>query len=98
MVVDGSVIDPENAFDIGLVDALETGYDQTIQNAIQWCEELLALPRHSMLGNRTIARAHFKQAFADRDNKGVEAFINTWFSDEAQHVMNSLLARLKSKG
>ncbi len=98
MLVAGTVIDPEQAFDIGFVDALESGYEATVQNAVQWCQELLALPRHSMLGNRAVARAHFQQAFADHDHKGVEAFINTWFSDEAQHVMNTLVAKLKNKG
>ena len=83
---------------VGFVDALESGYEATVQNAVQWCQELLALPRHSMLGNRAVARAHFQQAFADHDHKGVEAFINTWFSDEAQHVMNTLVAKLKNKG
>ncbi len=64
MLVTGAMIDPEKAFQTGFVDALETGYEATIAHALQWCEELLSLPRHAMLGNRANARAHFKQAFA----------------------------------
>ena len=97
MMVAGTVVDPEHALGIGFVDALETGYEATIQNAVEWCKELLALPRHSMLGNRAIARAYFKQSFADHPDEGVEAFLDTWFSDETQYILNALIARLKSK-
>lgn len=97
MVVSGTVINPEHASDIGLVDALETGYEETIHNAVQWCEEMLTLPRHAMLGNRDVSRTYFKQAFACCETKGLEAFINTWFQEEAQTVMKSLVAKLGSK-
>jgi len=97
MLVAGTLIDPESACDIGLVDALEAGYEATTQHAVQWCENLLSLPRQAMLGNRAIARAHFKQEFAGYTSDGVAAFVDTWFSDEAQQVMHTLIAQLKSK-
>jgi len=97
MLVTGTMVDPEYAYRIGLVDALETGYEATIQHAVQWCEELLSLPRRAMLGNRAVARAHFKQEFAGYTSDGVAAFVDTWFSDEAQQVMHALIAQLKGK-
>jgi enoyl-CoA hydratase/carnithine racemase len=97
MIVAGAMIDPDKAFKTGLVDALETGYEATIQHAIQWCEELLSLPRHSMLGNRAVARAHFKQEFARHTADSVASFVDNWFSDETQIVMNALVAQLKGK-
>ena len=97
MLVAGSMIDPEDAFKTGFVDALETDYEATIQHAVQWCEELLSLPRHSMLGNRAIARAHFRQEFAAHTGDSVASFVDTWFSDETQTVLNALVAQLKSK-
>ena len=97
MIVAGAMVDPEKALKIGFVDALESGYEATIQNAIQWCEELLSLPRHSMLGNRAVARVHFKQVFADHTADSVASFVDNWFSDETQTVMNALVAQLKSK-
>ena len=97
MLVAGTMIDPEEAFKTGFVDALETGYEATIQHALQWCDELLSLPRHSMLGNRAIARAHFKQEFADYTGDGVMSFVDTWFSDETQNVLNALVAQIRSK-
>ena len=97
MVVAGTVIDPENALKTGLIDALDTGYEETIQHAVQWCENLLSLPRQAMLGNRATARAHFKQEFAEYTNEGVAAFVDAWFSEEAQQVMHALVAQLQSK-
>jgi len=97
MLVAGVMIDPEKALQTGFVDALETGYEATVQHALQWCENLLALPRHAMLGNRAIARAHFKQAFAGYTGEGVASFVNTWFSEETQAVMATLVAQLKGE-
>ncbi len=97
MLVAGTLIDPEHALKAGLVDALETGYAATLEHAVRWCEKLLALPQQSMLGNRAIARAHFDQAFAIYTREGVAAFVDTWFSDETQAVLTSLVSQLKSK-
>ena len=97
MIVAGTMVGPDDALKIGLVDALETGYEETIQHAIQWCGDLLSLPRQSMLGNRAIARAHFKQEFATNTAQSVASFVDTWFSDETQAVMNDLVSQLKNK-
>ena len=97
MIVAGSIINPEDALKTGLVDALDTGFEATIQNAVQWCEELLSLPRHAMLGNRANARAHFKQEFASHTDESIASFVKTWFSDETQAVMKALVTQLKIK-
>ena len=97
MLVTGAMIDPEKACNTGLVDALETGYEDTIKHAVQWCQDLLTLPRNSMLGNRAIARGHFKQEFAGYTGEGVAAFVDTWFSDETQAVLHALVAKLKAR-
>jgi enoyl-CoA hydratase/carnithine racemase len=97
LVVGGELIDPEHAFQAGFVDALETGFEETIQNAVQWCEDLLALPRSTMLGNRAFARDQYQQDFARLNEASLEIFLDSWFSDEAQQVMNELIAKLKGK-
>ena len=97
MLVNGAMVNPEEALRTGLIDALENDFDATIRNAHQWCDQLLALPPQAMLGNRAIARAHFKQDFANDSANGVATFVNTWFSDEAQRVIRTLIDKLKSK-
>ena len=97
MIVAGSMIEPEDAFKTGFVDELESGYEETIQYAVQWCEKLLSLPRHSMLGNRAISRAHFKPEFATNTAASIDSFVDTWFSDETQTVMKALVTQLTNK-
>ena len=97
MLVAGTMIGPEDALRIGFVDALETGHESTIQHAINWCQNLLALPQKSMLGNRTNARAHFNEEFASHTSENIESFVDTWFSDETQQVIVSLVAHLQSR-
>lgn len=97
MLVAGAMIGPEDAARTGFVDALETGYEATIENALNYCENLLSLPQHSMLGNRANARAHFKDEFASHTAESVESFVDTWFSDETQQVIKALITQLKSR-
>ena len=97
MLVAGTLVDSQEALRIGFVDALETGHDATIAHAIAWCEGLLSLPQQSMLGNRAVARAHFKQEFAAYTDDGINSFVDTWFSAETQTVMKTLIAQLKKK-
>jgi enoyl-CoA hydratase/carnithine racemase len=97
MLVSGAMINPEEALKSGFVDALEDDFDATTQNAHQWCDQLLALPPQAMLGNRAIARSHFKQEFANDTANGVATFVDTWFSDETQGVIKTLVTQLKSK-
>ena len=97
MLVSGTLVDPELALDIGLVDALENGHEATVENAIEWCKTLVQLPRQAMLGNRRIAREHFRQGFADETAESISIFVDTWFSDEAQAVVTALIAKLKTK-
>jgi 3,2-trans-enoyl-CoA isomerase len=97
MLVAGAMVGPDDAAKIGFVDALETGYEATIQHAIKWCENLLSLPQNSMLGNRASMRAHFKDEFTGHTTEGVESSVDAWFSDETQQVISTLVAQLKSK-
>jgi 3,2-trans-enoyl-CoA isomerase len=97
MLVTGTLVEPEDALSVGLVDALESGYEATIERAIKWCEDLLALPRKAVLGNREIARAHYKRNFAENSASSITSFVNCWFSEEAQAVMHALVAQLKNK-
>lgn len=90
MIVDGTLAGPEKALETGLVDALENDYDTTVQHAIDWCRALLSLPRHSMLGNRAIARRDFRLAFAEPDVADVDVFLESWFSNETQNLIKNM--------
>ncbi|MDX2427873.1 MAG: hypothetical protein QNK22_04210 [Xanthomonadales bacterium] len=97
MLVSGALINPEDALKSGLVDALGDNTESTIQHAIQWCETLLSLPSHSMLGNRAVARRHFHLDFVSDKADNVKLLTDAWFSDETQNILNVMLDKLKSK-
>ena len=97
MLVAGTLVGPQQALQSGFIDALETGYEETVQHAVQWCEQTLALPRHAMMGNRAIARAQFKRDFDTLSNESVQGFVENWFAIETQEVLNSFVAKLKSR-
>lgn len=97
MIVAGALIPPAMALEIGLVDALEDGYEETIQHALGWCEKMLALPRHAMLGNREIARARYRKAFSTFAAGAVTALTDEWFSEATQAVLHKFVAGLKGK-
>jgi enoyl-CoA hydratase/carnithine racemase len=97
MIVAGALVPPDEALQIGLVDALEDDHETVIGHAVQWCEDLLALPRRAMLGNRAIARARYQRVFELHRDEGVEAITNGWFSEETQTELNTLVAHLKGR-
>lgn len=97
MLVTGALVLPQQALEIDLVDALEDGYEETIRHAVRWCGELLALPRHAMLANRKIARAHFKQAFSTISAAAADTLTEAWFSNATQTVLHDFVAKLKKK-
>ncbi|MCW8926803.1 MAG: enoyl-CoA hydratase/isomerase family protein [Xanthomonadales bacterium] len=98
LIVPGTLISPQQALEIQLVDALQDGYEDTVGHAVQWCEELLALPRDTMLANREIARTDLKQAFSTITGVAADALTNSWFSDETQVVLHDFVTKLKNKG
>ena len=97
MIVAGSLLPAGEALEVGLVDALEDGYEETIGHALRWCEELLVLPRHAMLGNREIARARYRKAFSTIAAEAVTALTDAWFSEATQAVLHAFVANLKNK-
>lgn len=96
LLIGGTMLESEQALAIGMVDEL-VAVEQVRQRALVWLGELLALPRHAMLGTRAMARADLATAFADLDSLPVEDFLDVWFHPETQAVMKQLVAQLKSK-
>ena len=95
MIVAGNLIDPESAMKIGLVDELADSPAESVSAAIKWCETLLALPSHSMLGNRTFMRADLFNSFDSLDDDDISGFVERWFETNTQEVLNAVIASLK---
>jgi enoyl-CoA hydratase/carnithine racemase len=92
LLVAGAMVDAEQAHAIGLVDELAT-VEQVVQRAVLWLGDLLKLPPKAML--RT--RANLVDVWGDTTDLLDPGFIDDFFADETQGVLNALVARLKSK-
>jgi 3,2-trans-enoyl-CoA isomerase len=97
MLVPGTLVLPERALEVHLVDALADGYEATTRHAVHWCGELLALPRHAMLANREIARNRYRQAFSTLAAEAVDTLTDAWFANATQAVLHDFVATLKTK-
>jgi 3,2-trans-enoyl-CoA isomerase len=97
LMVEGAMLDAEQADAIGLVDELVDG-DLVVPRAVIWLGELLKFPPQAMSATRRMARADLADVFADPASLPVEEFLDGWFAPEAQRVLAALVARLKSKG
>ncbi len=96
LMVAGAMIDSEEALRIGFVDELAP-VDVVLPRAHEWLAGLLALPPRAMGETRRIARADLAATFADTARLGVEEFVDGWFSEESQRVLQALVAKLKAK-
>lgn len=97
LMVAGAMIDSEQAHAIGMVDEL-ADVDHVVVRAQAWLNEILALPPVAMGRTRALARADLTGLFADADKLGVDEFVDGWFGEESQRVLQALVAKLKSKG
>jgi Delta3-Delta2-enoyl-CoA isomerase len=97
LLVAGAMIDAETAHGIGLVDEL-AAVEQVVQRASIWLNDMLKLPPHAMLRTRAIARADLVDVWGDTSGLLDPGFIEDFFAQETQTVMQALVARLKNKG
>ncbi|MEV8518332.1 enoyl-CoA hydratase/isomerase family protein [Dyella marensis] len=96
LLVAGAMIEAQQALAFGFVDEL-TGVDQVTTRALHWLNELLALPPNAMLATRRLARADLTEVWADPEALPIDAFVDAFFSEETQAVLQQLVARLKKK-
>jgi enoyl-CoA hydratase/carnithine racemase len=92
LIVPGTMLEAQQAFEIGLVDMLVPQADVTA-NAIAWLEKLTALPQAAISTTRAIARTDLinaLEAFGDAD---LDAFVDGWHSDETQGVLRDLFEK-----
>ncbi|MEO7431575.1 MAG: enoyl-CoA hydratase/isomerase family protein [Dokdonella sp.] len=97
LMVEGAMLDAEQAHVVGLVDEL-VDTDLVVARAVIWLGELLGLPPQAMSATRRMARADLAEVFADPARLPVDEFLDGWFAPEAQRSLAALVARLKSRG
>ena len=92
LLVSGEVVTADRALEIGLIDELVAPSD-VVPRAVEWLQQLLALPQHPMLQTRAIARADLVAAL-HADNIQMDRFIQGWYSPDTQQALQALVAKL----
>lgn len=87
------MIDPDEAYRIGLVDEL-CEPDRTVEAALRWCRRVTALPPRAMNATRAELRRDMTGWFDALGESTYAALAEAWFSEETQSAMRALLARL----
>ena len=92
----GSLISVAEALNIGLVDETLPG-ERVVNRAVEWCQSLLALPPQAMAATRRKARSDLAGLFDQGLDRELDDVIASWWSDEAQTVLQRLAERLAKK-
>lgn len=98
LIVGGELLTPQAAKKAGLLDTLADDPETAVTEALAWCKQLTALPRHAMLGNRAMLRAELCGWFDKLGDAEVAHFVEGWFHPDAQAVLRQLVQQLKSRG
>lgn len=93
LLVQGELVDAEQALAIGLVDEL-TEIEHVSTRARAWLEPLIALPRQPMLQTRAMGRQDLVAAL-EPARIDLDRFIDDWFSADTQSGLQALLASLR---
>lgn len=95
LLVRGALLDPEQAAEIGMIDAC-VPQDDVLNHAMGWCRTMAELPRSARDDTRRITRRSLMAAF-EPPMTTAEEFADMWFGDEAQATVRKLIARLQKK-
>jgi len=90
----GELMDSEKALRIGLVDQLVPA-EQVREAALDYAQELTRLPPVAMQTTRNQTRAELLSMAREPDEKTLQSVVDSWFTEEAQQTLGSLVARLK---
>ena len=78
LAVTGTLISPEEARIVGLVDEVVSS-DQVVDRALRWCESLLVLPSAAVALTRMQERADLVRAFAEQDIDKELSQVGSWW-------------------
>jgi enoyl-CoA hydratase/carnithine racemase len=97
ILITGKILKAEQALEIGLIDELADDPDDAVRRAVNWCEQMLALPRLAMTTTRSMVRSDLVHLFDENSIMDVEKFVDVWFSESTQAALRGLVERLQKK-
>ena len=95
--VTGALISPAEAAIVGLVDEV-VAPDRVVDQALRWCENLLALPPNAVQLTRKQARADLVEALAQQKiDEELSQISSWWWVEETQGALREMVQRLAMK-
>jgi enoyl-CoA hydratase/carnithine racemase len=97
LIVERALIPPVEAVSCGMLNAIALDPADTVSKAVECCKQVLTLPAHAMLGNRALMRKDIHEQFDSLGEDAVTGFVNGWFEQNTQDVLQAVVAQLKNK-
>jgi len=96
LAVTGLLISPAEAVALGLVDEAVPA-ERVVDRALEWCQDLLALPRAAMELTRRQARADLVMEFAQNIDHEIAEASSRWWGQETQACLHRMVEQLAMK-
>ena len=96
LAVTGLLVSPSDAAILGLVDKVVPA-EQVVDQAIKWCQDLLALPQAAMSLTRRQARADLVREFERDIDRELAEVSSWWWSQETQAALHRMVEQLMRK-
>jgi Delta3-Delta2-enoyl-CoA isomerase len=96
LAVSGLLLSPHEALAARLIDELGPP-NEVIGRAVQWCNNLLALPREAMTTTRRTARADLIAHFEQNLDSEVKTVTASWWAPDTQSALHAIAAKLGKK-
>jgi Delta3-Delta2-enoyl-CoA isomerase len=96
LAVDGPLLSPQEALEVGLVDELAP-MEKVVDRALEWCQRRLALPAEAMAATRRAARADLVSVFEADMGPEIQKVTASWWSPSTQSTLRALVERLGKK-
>jgi enoyl-CoA hydratase/carnithine racemase len=94
LCISGRLLSPEEALEVGFVDALARA-GEVVSAALRWCEQLVELPEHALVGTRSVMRGDLIEKIRRHRKEDARRLTELWFQPELRGAMEMLVARLK---
>jgi enoyl-CoA hydratase/carnithine racemase len=96
LCVSGRLVSPEQALEIGLVDALAAP-ERVVDEALSWCGLVLESPAAALAATRSTVRRDLVELVQSRRQRDIELLAERWFEPEVQATLHAVVAKLKGR-
>jgi enoyl-CoA hydratase/carnithine racemase len=94
LCVSGRLVSPEQAFDIGLVDALAEP-ENVVDEALGWCGHVLEAPAAALAATRSTVRRDLAELVCSQRRGDIDRLATRWFEPEVQTTLRAVVSKLK---